>query len=160
MSTVPKASWAVSTSFSQTPSSVRSPANTAVSPSISPAASSATSPSRSLISTLAPSRTKSSAVARPIPRAEPVMIALFPSSSPKFVASFVVGRGFLPKAVGGDSLGDDRLLGIGDRDLAEAEPATALGDARVRTEVAAVRRRGEVDGEGDRRARRVLGHLV
>src|SRR6185312_11708967 len=38
---------------------------------------------RSLISTFAPSLTNNSAVARPIPRAEPVMIALFPSSSPK-----------------------------------------------------------------------------
>src|SRR5436309_1086710 len=40
------------------------------------------SPSMSLIRTRAPSRQKSSAVARPIPRAEPVMIALLPSSSP------------------------------------------------------------------------------
>jgi hypothetical protein len=37
-------------------------------------------------------------VARPMPRAEPVMIALFPSSSPKSVASFkrwVSGAGIL-----------------------------------------------------------------
>ncbi|MQA72889.1 MAG: DUF559 domain-containing protein [Solirubrobacterales bacterium] len=38
----------------------------------------------SLISTLAPSRMNSSAVARPIPRAEPVTIAALPSSSPMF----------------------------------------------------------------------------
>jgi hypothetical protein len=43
-----------------------------------------------LISTLAPSLTNSSAVALPMPRAEPVMIALFPSSIPKFVASSMV----------------------------------------------------------------------
>ncbi len=46
------------------------------------AACSATSPSMSLISTLAPSLTNSSAVARPMPRAEPVTIAALPSSSP------------------------------------------------------------------------------
>src|SRR5581483_9820943 len=82
MSTAPNSETAVSTSLSGTPGSVRSPANTAVSPSISPAACWATSPSMSLISTFAPSRTKSSAVARPMPRAEPVMIAALPSRSP------------------------------------------------------------------------------
>ena len=82
MSTLPNSSRAFFTSSSGTPGLVRSPANTAVSPSISDPACSATSPSMSLISTCAPSLTKSSAVARPIPRAEPVMIALLPSSSP------------------------------------------------------------------------------
>ena len=50
---------------------------TAVSPSISVAACSAMSPSMSLIVTCAPSAANSSAVARPMPRAEPVMIAAF-----------------------------------------------------------------------------------
>ena len=40
------------------------------------------SPSMSLIVTCAPSAENSSAVARPMPRAEPVMIAVLPSSSP------------------------------------------------------------------------------
>jgi hypothetical protein len=40
------------------------------------------SPSMSLIVTCAPSAANSSAVARPMPRAEPVMIAVLPSSSP------------------------------------------------------------------------------
>src|SRR4249920_3807802 len=82
MSTAPKASTPAATSLSATSGLVRSPAKTAVSPSISPAACSATSASRSLISTLAPSRTNISAVARPIPRADPVTIAAFPSRSP------------------------------------------------------------------------------
>src|SRR4051794_237526 len=82
MSTWPNASFAFVTSSSGTPGFVRSPAKTAVSPSISPAACSATSPSMSLIRTFAPSLMKSSAVARPIPRADPVMIAALPSSSP------------------------------------------------------------------------------
>src|SRR4051794_34234222 len=73
------------------PGLVRSPAKTAVSPSISPAARSATSPSMSLISTLAPSPTNSSAVARPMPRAEPVMIAALPSSSPIYARSPLEG---------------------------------------------------------------------
>src|SRR6478672_11208014 len=47
----------------------------------------------SLIRTLAPSRMNSSAVARPIPRAEPVMIAALPSSSP-ICARFSSRRGF------------------------------------------------------------------
>src|SRR4051794_36120105 len=82
MSIVPNASCAFATSSSHAPSTVRSPAWTAVSPSISPAACSATSPSMSLTRTRAPSLASSSAVARPIPRAEPVMIAALPSSSP------------------------------------------------------------------------------
>ena len=49
--------------------------DTAVLPVISDAACSATSPSRSLMRTSAPCATSSSAVARPMPRAEPVTIA-------------------------------------------------------------------------------------
>ena len=60
---------------SQTPGLVRSPPNTIVSPSIPQAVCWATSASRSLISTFAPCDVNSSAVARPIPRAEPVTIA-------------------------------------------------------------------------------------
>ena len=56
-------------------------------PAISLAACWATSPSRSLISTCAPCETSSSAVARPIPRAEPVTIAALPSSTPITAAS-------------------------------------------------------------------------
>src|SRR5262245_23270460 len=82
MSTAPNASTAAATSWSAASALVRSPAWTAVSPSISPAACSATSASRSLIRTLAPSLANSSAVARPIPRADPVTIAAFPSRSP------------------------------------------------------------------------------
>src|SRR3954452_15832723 len=82
MSSCPNSSTAFLTSSSGTPSLVRSPAKTAVSPLISLAASSATSPSRSLMSTRAPCSVSSSAVARPIPRAEPVTIAAFPSSTP------------------------------------------------------------------------------
>ena len=65
---------------------VRSPLNTAVSPWISPAACSATSPSRSLISTCAPCSASSSAVARPMPRADPVTMADLPSSTPTLIS--------------------------------------------------------------------------
>src|SRR4051812_7260153 len=82
MSSWPNSSTAFWTSWSAAPSEVRSPANTAVSPWISLAVCSATSPSRSLMSTRAPCSASSSAVARPIPRAEPVTIAAFPSSTP------------------------------------------------------------------------------
>src|ERR1051326_1992829 len=82
MSSWPKSSSAFLTSSSGTPSLVRSPANTVVSPWISLAACSATSPSRSLMRTLAPCSESSSAVARPIPRADPVTIAAFPPSTP------------------------------------------------------------------------------
>src|SRR5262245_45142413 len=152
---------------------VRSPANTAVSPSISFAACSATSPSRSLISTFAPSRQKSSAVARPIPRADPVMIALFPSSSPKgcLLVERVLRRearsnpisataGFLPKSVGGDPVGDHGALGIGDAHLAEAETPASLRHAGLGPQVDAVGCRGEVDRERDRRSGEALGLLV
>src|SRR3954452_5314034 len=82
MSIAPKASTPAATSLSAASGWVRSPAWTAVSPLISPEACSATSASRSLISTLAPSPANISAVARPIPRADPVTIAAFPSRSP------------------------------------------------------------------------------
>src|SRR4029077_5350190 len=45
------------------------------------------SPSRSFMSTLAPCAASSSAVARPMPLAEPVTIADFPSSTPMALAS-------------------------------------------------------------------------
>src|SRR5918998_4362902 len=82
MSTLPQASIAVATSSSAALSLVRSPAKTAVSPAISPAVCSATSPSRSLMSTFAPCSESSSAVARPMPRAEPVTIATLSSRTP------------------------------------------------------------------------------
>src|SRR4051812_27826230 len=87
MSSWPKSSSAFLTKSSGTPGFVRSPAKTVVSPWISPAACSATSPSRSLIRTLAPCSVSSSAVARPMPRADPVTIAAFPSSTPTWVFS-------------------------------------------------------------------------
>src|SRR5947199_535532 len=87
MSSWPKSSSAFLTKSSGTPGFVRSPAKTVVSPWISPAACSATSPSRSLIRTLAPCSASSSAVARPMPRADPVTIAAFPSSTPTWVFS-------------------------------------------------------------------------
>src|SRR3954451_158527 len=82
MSSWPNASTAVSTSLSGTPSFVRSPANATVSLWISFDASSATSPSRSLTRTLAPCSARSSAVARPMPRAEPVTMATLSSRTP------------------------------------------------------------------------------
>src|SRR4051794_37394981 len=152
------------------PGLVRSPANTAVSPSISCEACSATSPSRSLISTLAPSLTNSSAVALPMPRAEPVMIALFPSRIPNVVASSGFGAGDsypspcgaveLPEAVGGDSVGDDRALGIGDAHFAEAEAPAALGDATLGAQIDAARRGRVVDRQRDGGSGRVFGNLV
>src|SRR5256885_17072091 len=87
MSSWPKSSSAFFTRSSGTPGFVRSPANTVVSPWISPAACSATSPSRSLIRTLAPCSASSSAEARPMPRADPVTIAAFPSSTPTWLFS-------------------------------------------------------------------------
>src|ERR1700689_2674978 len=87
MSILPKESIAFWTSWSHIPDLVRSPANTAVSPLISAEACSATSPSRSLMRTWAPCSTSISAVARPIPRAEPVTIAALPSSTPITFAS-------------------------------------------------------------------------
>src|SRR4051812_21905431 len=82
MSTLPQASIAVWTSWSGASPLARSPAKTAVSPAISPAVCCATSPSRSLMTTLAPWALSSSAVARPMPRAEPVTIATLSSRTP------------------------------------------------------------------------------
>src|SRR5215207_9077175 len=93
MSSVPQASIAVCTSASGAPSFVRSPAWTTVSPAISDAACSARSPSRSLITTFAPCSESSSAVARPIPRAEPVTIATLSSSTPIRSSSSVSSGG-------------------------------------------------------------------
>src|SRR3954447_9280030 len=158
------------TRSSEAPGLVRSPAKTAVSPSISCEACSATSPSRSLISTLAPSLTNSSAVALPMPRAEPVMIALFPSRIPNVVASSGFGAGDsypspcgaveLPEAVGGDPMGDARALGVGDAHLAEAEAPAALGDLGLGAQVDAARCGRVVDRQGDSGSRRILGNLV
>src|SRR3954447_26472274 len=93
MSIWPNSSTAVWISWSGTPSFVRSPPKTAVSPEISEAACSATSASRSLISTRAPCSASSSAVARPIPRADPVTIAAFPSSTPIQVSFELLSAG-------------------------------------------------------------------
>src|SRR4051812_13526021 len=82
MSILPQASIAVWTSLSGAPSAVRSPPKTVVSPLISDAACSARSESRSLMTTLAPCSDSSSAVARPMPRAEPVTIATLSSRTP------------------------------------------------------------------------------
>src|SRR4051812_19476680 len=73
------ARWIIS---SGTPGWVRSPAKATVAPAISAAACSATSPSRSLTRTLPPCSARSSAVARPMPRAEPVTMATLSSRTP------------------------------------------------------------------------------
>src|SRR4051794_16449313 len=116
MSSWPKSSSAFLTKSSGTPGFVRSPANTVVSPWISPAACSATSASRSLIRTLPPCSASSSAVARPMPRADPVTIAAFPSSTPTWLFSL-----FSLEFAGGDddvACGDVSLGGV----LASALP--------------------------------------
>src|SRR3954447_26787325 len=82
MSILPNESIAVWMSLSGASPLVRSPPKTAVSPLISPAVCSATSLSRSLMSTFAPCSLSSSAVARPMPRAEPVTIATLSSRTP------------------------------------------------------------------------------
>src|SRR5215218_1148881 len=82
MSSLPQLSIAVWTSLPGASPLVRSPAKTAVSPPISDAVCWAASPSRSLITTLAPWALSSSAVARPMPRAEPVTIATLSSRIP------------------------------------------------------------------------------
>src|SRR3954452_8296020 len=82
MSTLPHASIAVRTSSSGASPLVRSPPYTTVSPWISSAVCWATSASRSLMTTFAPCSDSSSAVARPMPRAEPVTIATFSSRTP------------------------------------------------------------------------------
>src|SRR3954469_4243504 len=92
MSILPKASIAAWTSLSGASPWVRSPENTAVSPWISFEACSATSPSRSLMRTFAPCELSSSAVARPIPRADPVTIATLSSRTPIRV-SFMASEG-------------------------------------------------------------------
>src|SRR5829696_4482641 len=96
MSMRPQASIAAWTSASGAPSCVRSPAYTTVSPAISDAVCSATSPSRSLTTTRAPCSHSSSAVARPIPRADPVTIATLSSSTPMLPPVPVPDGGFCP----------------------------------------------------------------
>src|ERR1700677_775976 len=167
MSILPNASTAAFTSASGASDLVRSPANTAVSPWISPDACSATSPSRSLIRTCAPSETSSSAVARPIPRAEPVTMADLPSSTPIAVASpcsgwetlVIYGRPGSPPASwirAGRSAGDDdaEVLRVDATALVARQRARqARGDAdggvaEVRVEdVGAVARRGHPGGD-------------
>src|SRR5579863_3260712 len=120
MSILPNASIALCTSSSGALGFVRSPAYTAVSPAISSAACFATSPSRSLMSTLAPCAASSSAVARPMPRAEPVTMAALPSSTPMvYVAPFAFSEsgGYPSRARGGAARGvadDDgaEVLGV------------------------------------------------
>src|SRR5688572_22017742 len=100
MSILSQASIAVWTSASGAPVAVRSPPYTTVSPSISDAVCSARSASRSLISTLAPCSLSSSAVARPMPRAEPVTIATLPSRTPMSASSSVPEAGIVPGSGG------------------------------------------------------------
>src|SRR3954471_18705302 len=85
MSTLPQASTAACTRASGAPSLARSPPYTAVSPAISEADCAARSASRSLMTTFAPCALNSSAVARPMPRAEPVTIATLSSRTPMAV---------------------------------------------------------------------------
>src|SRR3954469_10053058 len=82
MSRRPQASTVAWTSRSGVSPLVRSPEKATVSPWISFDASSATSPSRSLTRTLAPCSARSSAVARRLPRAEPVTMATLSSRTP------------------------------------------------------------------------------
>jgi hypothetical protein len=82
MSIAPKASTPAAINSSAAPGAVRSPPKTAVSPPISAAARAANSTFWPAIITFAPSAAKSSAIARPIPRAEPVTIAVLPSRIP------------------------------------------------------------------------------
>src|SRR4051794_37333346 len=85
MSILPQASSAVWISAPGASGLVRSPPKTAVSPAISDADCAARSLSRSLMTTFAPCSLSSSAVARPMPRAEPVTIATLSSRTPMAV---------------------------------------------------------------------------
>src|SRR5665213_280453 len=131
MSILPNESTAFLTSSSAAPGLVRSPAKTAVSPSISPEACSATSPSRSLIRTWAPCATSSSAVARPIPRAEPVTIAVLPSSTPIAVASPCL-------------VGEARLYGV----ECPCSAASRTSEGRTRRSARAGKQRVDLAGGG------------
>src|SRR5271168_324564 len=161
MSILPNDSIAFCTSSSGAPGLVRSPANTAVSPAISDAACSATSPSRSLIRTCAPCATSSSAVARPIPRAEPVTIADLPSSTPIAVASPCrCERSADYRSVGGSAADDDAEvlrvdgagLAVGKRRGRMRRDADACFAVAAVEDVRAVSRRSHP--RGDDRARR------
>src|SRR4051794_6755116 len=95
------------------------------------------SPSRSLMSTLAPCSLSSSAVARPMPRAEPVTIATFPSRTPMVIApDSWIGAPILYAAA-------PRVRSGGFEGLEQVEPELAAG------------------GEGgDRVAQAADGHLA
>src|SRR5580704_9461995 len=137
MSTRPHSSTTFCTSSSGTPGFVRSPANTSVSPAISDAVCSATSPSRSLIRTFAPFSERSSAVARPMPRAEPVTIATLSSriaiSGPPI--SRVEAGHHASDGANGASAADRDCKGAGAEprlDRAVDEPGPAIGEVRTR----------------------------
>src|SRR5918997_4852945 len=113
MSSRPQASIAAATSARGAPGFVRSPAWTSVSPAIADAVCSASSPSRSLITTFAPCSASSPAVARPIPRADPVTIATLSSSTPIGSSSSVSGGGFcLLEPVGAPDHVEHDLVGL------------------------------------------------
>src|SRR3954452_11711648 len=109
------------------------------------------SPSRSLMRTLAPCSLSSSAVARPMPRAEPVMIATFPSRTPMFMspdswigAPILYGRA--PRVRSGGLYG-----------LEQVEPDLAAG-GEGRDRVAQALDRHLAD-DGDRRRVQEVGDL-
>ena len=83
MSSPPKVSIAAATKRSENPASVTLPLTAMASPPaalISAATASPGAASRSLTTTLAPSLASFSAIARPMPRPEPVMSATLPVS--------------------------------------------------------------------------------
>src|SRR4051812_45695666 len=100
------------------------------------------SPSRSLMRTLAPCSLSSSAVARPMPRAEPVTIATFPSRTPMFMtpdswigAPILYGRA--PRVRSGDL-----------ERLEQVEPDLAAGGERRDRVAQALDRHLADDGDG------------
>src|SRR3954447_269488 len=135
MSILPQASIAVWMSASGAPSLVRSPPWTAVSPAISDAACPARSASRSLMITLAPCSESSSAVARPMPRAEPVTIATLSSRTPMDgEPSGPPSAGGPPGAASAEERDVDRGLGRADvgGQRGAARPVVGAGAARDR----------------------------
>jgi hypothetical protein len=99
MSRPPNSEVAVPTNRSPKPSAVTLPAQTTALPPalvISSTTALAGSVSRSLTTTLAPSAASFSAIERPIPRPEPLTMAVLPSSFPIFVvlSGFGVGGFF------------------------------------------------------------------
>src|SRR5215217_4399295 len=130
MSIFPQASIADCTSASGAPGTVRSPPWTALSPWISEAVCSATSASRSLISTLAPCSDSSSAVARPMPRADPVTIATLSSRTPMSSLRFGIEEAGILKLCGerrGSGLDDAPRL---EHDDAVGNPGGVVDVAR------------------------------